>query len=302
MQFGFEFHMASPYWLSWWSNLLSFFLTPCPIVAEHVIIALSATLLLYNVMLWVRFLRYEWLSKVFFFILREFMNNQQGIPPSRNIFQISLKLSISHFLIYKFLPTSLWKTALMNITLLGPASWSLQLQPQQWKRTICFSLHTNSCTALVHLPKDHPVQISSNGFGNTISTLYRDSLLSFQMRKHFLTLLNTGFEESRINYTWTILVKKLPWTPSPPGWVCVCTFSKEVKPVLGLCAFHMTNIWLVLKKKFTMRSSFTCTSTFTFTPPWDFVSSILLGCSNYTKQGVGVWLRSLQPAKTLLKS
>ena len=27
--------------------------------------------------------------------------------------------------------------------------------------------------------------------------------------------------------------KKLAWTPSPPGWVCVCTFSKEVKPVHG---------------------------------------------------------------------
>ena len=67
MQFGFEFHMASQYWLSWWFNLLPFFLTPCPIVAEHVIIALSATLLLYNVTLWVRFLRHQWLSKVFFF-------------------------------------------------------------------------------------------------------------------------------------------------------------------------------------------------------------------------------------------
>ena len=24
-----------------------------------------------------------------------------------------------------------------------------------------------------------------------------------------------------------VVTKKLPWTPSPPGWVCVCTFSKE---------------------------------------------------------------------------
>ena len=160
------------------------------------------------------------------------------------------------------------------ITLLGPASWPLQLQPQQWKRTICFSLHSNSCTALVHLSKDHPVQISSNGFGNTISTLYRDSLLSFRANifGHCLIQDSKNPGSITLGQFWSNSCLEHPALLA--GCVCVCTFSKEVKPVLGLCAFHMTNIWLVLEKTFTMRSSFTCASTFTFTPPWDFVSSI----------------------------
>ena len=39
----------------------------------------------------------------------------------------------------------------------------------------------------------------------------------------FIPVLNTGGH------------KKLPWTPSPPGWVCVCvcTFSKEVKTCIS---------------------------------------------------------------------
>ena len=42
--------------------------------------------------------------------------------------------------------------------------------------------------------------------------------------------LDKGLSYSQLQF----LSKKLPWTPSPPGWVCLCTFSKEVKPVLAL--------------------------------------------------------------------
>ena len=53
--------------------------------------------------------------------------------------------------------------------------------------------------------------------------------------------LDKGLSYSQLQF-WS---KKLPWTPSPPGWVCVCvcTFSKEVKPVHVFAWFTWWSFW-----------------------------------------------------------
>lgn len=53
----------------------------------------------------------------------EFMHNQQGVPPSRNITNFSEAFHQS-LLTYKCLHGSLWKTVLMNTIPRGPALWS----------------------------------------------------------------------------------------------------------------------------------------------------------------------------------
>ena len=154
----------------------------------------------------------SFLNHIFHFILQEFMNNQQGIPPSRNISNLPEAFHQALFDLQVLTWIFMEDSTDEHYTLGARIMILIQLLPIEWKRTICYSLHSNFCTVTVHLRKDPPVQISSNGFGNTISTLYRDKPSNFQMCKHFLTFPYTGFkapEQAHWNLA-TILVKKLP--------------------------------------------------------------------------------------------
>ena len=57
------------------------------------------------------------------------------------------------------------------------------------------------------------------------------------------------------NLRYAKVQKEIASTPSPPGWVCVCTFSKEVKLVPVVDADRSIDHLLIL---LSLRSSSTC--------------------------------------------
>ena len=85
----------------------------------------------------------------------------------------SLCLTCSH------LPWSLWRIVGKTTSNSELASWSLQPQLQQRKRTTFWSLPFNSYTVLVHQHNDLQVTCWSNGYGNTTMILWKASLKNY---------------------------------------------------------------------------------------------------------------------------
>ena len=92
-----DFVLELALWLSCKPKLLPFILTPCLLADQHVPAGpIELMPLLYYTSLWIRSLHHLWpsnrnpafwnhIAKVFFFVLQEFMNNQQGNSRSRDI-------------------------------------------------------------------------------------------------------------------------------------------------------------------------------------------------------------------------
>ena len=116
------------------------------------------------------------IAKVFFFILQEFKNNQQNIPPHRNIPDFPEAFHRPLFdlqvLTDQFMDniTETWE-------LVSCTSWLLQTQKMM---TNCYGSPSKNYIADVPLQKDLLLPHSLNGYGNIIKTPYGDNLLNLE--------------------------------------------------------------------------------------------------------------------------
>jgi len=125
----------------------------------------------------------EHIAKVFFFILQEFMNNQQNTDLHTGIYRISQRPSTDHFLTYEFSLTNFWRPVHKKTTTLQPASYtSWPLHPQKMK-TNCYSLHSKNYVTDIHRQKDLLLPHSLNGYGTNAKNLCGDNPLTSMLYK-----------------------------------------------------------------------------------------------------------------------
>ena len=97
------------------------------------------------------------------------------------------------------------------------------------------------------------------------SPLWEHVLCGFWPSVYILTTCLDWSALTLPTYAIQMSKKRLPWTPSPPGWVCVCTFSKEVKLVPVVDAERSIDHLLIL---LSLRSSFTWITYYSFVLLW----------------------------------
>ena len=233
------------YWLSWRLTLTLFLfiaLSPCPTAIEHATIALLEMLKHLYTKRWIWFLfrplpssrsPASWITSPrssFLFFRNSWTTNKTFLLPG--IFQTFLKPFINFFLIYKFLPGSLWKTTLLKTLPWELVLWFLWLQLPRMQRINCYSLHSNTCIAFVHCLTDLLAQHSYMGYGNIILILCRHRRLTSVKCRYSSIFLNAGILNNAMDLTLVVTTSCLEHPALLAG--CVCTFSKEVKPVFCL--------------------------------------------------------------------